>query len=78
MLLLVRMSLNYTEYGKHNLRFVIESVYFSDSTDYKYTKTHSSQSFDFSTPCFMYCSHLIMKAYTWLRILADKGIFYVL
>lgn len=57
------MSLNYIEYGKYNLRFVIESVYFLDLIDYKYIKIYFLQSFDFSILCFMYYSYLIMKVY---------------
>ena len=60
----------------HNLTLVIESVRFSDSSNYKHIKARSSQSFGFSMPCLMYCSLLIMRAYTWLKILAYKGIFY--
>lgn len=60
----------------HNLRLVIESAHFPDSNDYKHIKTHPSQSFGFSAPCLMYYSPLIMKAYTWLKILACKRRFY--
>lgn len=70
-------SMLHLPWDMHNLTFIIENVPFSDSNDYKYTRTHSSQNLAFNIPCSMYSHPFIIKAYTWLKILADKGVFYV-